>query len=140
MAENEIPMGSNRAIIPEYFYRVIVIGFIHEPSNANFIPLLQQQDFKNADMLEAKRQALGYFTDIVSSLISDGKHIVPSQARIDWSQCNPDGHKVCLSLIKCELEGCEEEFCLIGASEDEMADARMEEEIAIALHRKSDRF
>lgn len=140
MSENEIPLGSNRAVIPDYFYRVTIIGFKHEPESGHFLPILQEEDFKSVDLLEAKQNALSYFTDAVSAFMLAGKYMLPYKGDIDWSRCIPDGHKFCLSLIRCEKQDDEEDFCLIGGTEDEMTDARMEEEIAVVLHRKLGRF
>lgn len=140
MSENEIPLGSNRAVIPEYFYRVTIIGFRFDSDSERFQPVLREEDFKSSDLLEAKQNALSYFTDAVSAFMLEGKYMLPYKGEIDWSRCIPDGHKFCLSLIKCEKEDVEEDFCLIGGTEDEMTDARMEEEIAVVLLRKSGKF
>lgn len=140
MAENEIPNASTGFIIPDYFYRVIVFTFLHDPASGEFLPDMQEEEFKSENLLESKERALRYFMDVVTTLLKDGKYILPYKGEIDWHKCIPEGYKVCLSLICTIPDGSEEDFMLIGGSDEEMADARMEEEITMVIYRKSGRM
>ncbi|MFM7823088.1 MAG: hypothetical protein ACKPB3_04850, partial [Bacteroidota bacterium] len=95
------------------------------------------KDFKEQNLLESKEKALSYFMELVTDLLLQGKYILPYKGKVDWEKCKPEAHKIVLYLIKLHPDGTEEEFLLIGGTEEGMADARMEEQITFVIHRKS---
>jgi hypothetical protein len=137
MAQNEISQGSKGPFNIEYFYRVTIIGFVYDPESESFTPTMRDEDFRAGNLLENKERALRYFTDAVSAFMLEGKYLLPYRGEVDWSKCNPEGYKFMLYLIKLNPDNTEEEFPLIGGSDDELDDSQMEEEITFVIHRKS---
>lgn len=140
MAENEIPIKPITLFGIEHFYRVSDICFVLDEESDELIPDLLDEDFKGLSLLDSKERALAYFMDLVSELLNQGKYIIPYKGEVDWEKCKPEAHKITLSLIKLHPDGTEEDFLLIGGTEDGMADARMEEQITFVIHKKSGMF
>lgn len=140
MAENEIPINPIPLFGIEHFYRVSDIGFFLDNESGELNADMLDRDFKEQNLLESKERALTYFMELVTDLLLQGKYILPYRGEVDWEKCKPEAHKITLSLIKLHPDGTEEDFLLIGGTEEGMADARMEEQITFVIHRKSGMF
>lgn len=119
MAENEIPLDGTFAIQQDVWYRVSVLSI---QSNHPSLPQAEIADFRSGNMWDRKENALRFFTCALEK-----------QSRFQ-------NIKLVFSLMKIGMEDREETFVLIGGTDEEMHDARMEEEIAFAMQRTHGHF
>jgi hypothetical protein len=130
MAENEIPYSGADHLSTVMFYRVTIVpaqmetGFQQHPGPA------QVMIFNEGSLWDMKERALRFFTTQMAQ-----KFATTSDAGGEMKLSTPILAK--LSFIKSTGDGSEEEFTLIGGTNEEMLDARLEEEIAFAIHRSS---
>jgi hypothetical protein len=134
MSENEIPLGSNDTMMPDFYYRVSIVSSDHYPEHGSPKKLISKEDFKDPDLLMAKQKALAFLTETLDSYLEGGKEVFSNNFGMTPLLNQGNRLKYQLSLIKCEND-ITEEFYLIGAPTDQKLEARMEEEVAMAIHR-----
>jgi hypothetical protein len=129
MAENEIPNSYADQLSTALFYRVTIVRALtnRTPQQPQEV---QVMDFKKGSLWDMKESALRYFTIKLSEALEAYYRAKKPKERLINSS-------LLLSLIKTGINGTEEEFILIGGTEEQMLDAKMEEEIAFAIQRTS---
>lgn len=116
-------------IEPEYFYRVAILLTTFEKDINKTEPFFHFEDFKGTDLLALREQAILYSQNTINNIENEGKFFLPLANYEDFEFGKNAAYSVFTYFVVSEEGEEEDEYCILGDSDDEINDGLEIEEM-----------